>query len=68
MYEGSLYLKETETTHSLLSGCPLEHPHGTKAAYYRADCFEDVQQMEEVLRGMAEELPEPGPKKGRGKG
>ena len=67
MYEGSLYLKETETTRSLLSGCPLEHPHGTKAAYYRADCFEDVQQMGEVLRGMIKELPEPAPKKGRGK-
>ena len=59
IFEGSLYLKETPSVQALLAGCPREYPHGAKAAWYRADCFEDIPLMRELLARMVTDLTEP---------
>ena len=62
--DNRLLLKETPTSKRLLSACKMEYPYkGSKTLMYVVPDLENAEFLQELLEGMAADLPEKKPKR-----
>ena len=66
--QNQLFVKWTQAGAALLDGCALAAPYTGAKPHFLIDCLENRPLMERLISATWEQLPQPRPKRNRGKG